>query len=63
MLIKDGENGFLVPVDNANEMAKRIRELIENEELQRSFSEEEIKINEKYNSAKIAEEWINYIIK
>lgn len=63
MLIKNGENGFLVPVDNANEMAKRIRKLIGNEDLQRSFSEEEIKINEKYNSAKIAEEWINYIIK
>lgn len=61
MFIESGKNGFLVPVNNKIEMANKLKKLIENENLQLSFSKEEIKINEKCNSKLIAEEWLKYV--
>lgn len=62
MLIENGKNGFLVPVNDKIQMANKLKEILENELLQEKFSKEELKVNEKYSSEKIAEEWISYII-
>lgn len=60
-LIVDGKNGFLVPVNNAAVLANKLIQLIQNKELQESFSKEAEKINETMNIQIIAKKWLNYL--
>lgn len=52
-MIRDGENGFLVPVANVDLFAKRIGQLINDEELRSKFSKNAKKEAEKYKIEKI----------
>ena len=62
-LIKDNINGFVVKVDDIKEMAKKIIEIIENEELQKQMSLNNLYVREDYSISKIGEEWKNVIDK
>ena len=48
-LIKDGQNGILVPVEDPEELAKAIKRLIENPELRSSFSESNYRLALRFN--------------
>ncbi len=52
-MIRDGENGFLVPVADVDLFAKRIGQLIDNKELRIKFSKNAKKEAEKYKIKKI----------
>jgi len=61
VLIKDGENGFLVPCGDTLALADRILELVQNKNVSGRFSKEGPKIAEKFSKEKIADMWEEYI--
>ncbi len=52
MIIRDGENGFLVPVNDAQMMAERVKQLIKDPEFRRRLSAVD---TDKYDSRKVAQ--------
>lgn len=60
-LIKDGINGLLTPVGDAQKMAERIIQLIEDEELKVSIGRRAVEIREMLDEEKIAGMWNSYI--
>lgn len=56
-IISDGENGFLVPVNNADSLAEKMLELVKNEELQKEFSKKARESAERFKPEKIFLEW------
>jgi glycosyltransferase involved in cell wall biosynthesis len=48
-LVKDGENGILVPVRDSEKLAKSIKKLIESPELRRSFGESNYRLAIQFN--------------
>ena len=61
MIIKDHENGILVPVGDKVSLAKAMVELIENPLLADKLSENALLIREKLSAKKIAETWSNIL--
>jgi len=61
MIIRDGENGFLVPVGDKDALADRIIRLIEDKELAASFSKEAAKVSEIAGPDIIFEKWRDYL--
>ena len=61
MVIRDGVNGMLVPVGDANAMYLKMRELINHPQMAASISKEAVSIRETLNAQKITEEWIRVI--
>lgn len=59
-IIKDGVNGFLVPVGDSASMAEKMKVLIDDCELQKSMSDEACKVKHLLNIDKISESWISY---
>lgn len=59
--IKDGENGYLVDVHDADTMAKRMCEVADNSELRHSMGEEAVKVYELLRADKISQEWVDYL--
>lgn len=57
MIIEDGVNGLLVPINNKKAMIDAINRLIENPEFANSLSKEAIKVREKLAQEKICKEW------
>ena len=57
-VIRDGENGFLVPLNNSDKMAERIVEIIENSGLREKLSHVDV---EKYNALDVAVDIANTI--
>ena len=60
-LITDGVNGLLTPIGNAEKMAERIIELIENDELKTSISDNAVKIRETHSEERIACMWNDFV--
>lgn len=60
-LIVNNENGILVSINNAVEMAQAIKNIIEDETFAKKIGFEASRIREKYNSKKIVSEWEKYI--
>jgi glycosyltransferase involved in cell wall biosynthesis len=48
-LVKDGENGILVPVKDSEKLAKSIKKLIDSPELRRSFAESNYRLAIQFN--------------
>lgn len=61
MVIRDGENGFLVPVGDADALADRVCRLIEDKELARRFGKEAEKVYDIANSKVVFEQWRDYL--
>lgn len=55
--ITSGENGFLVPVGDSDELYKRMKELIDSEELRMKFSENGRKVLRRFSRETICKEW------
>lgn len=63
LLIENGVNGFIVPKNDTEAIAKKIIELFSNKELREKFSKEATKITERFTEEKIAGQWLEYIHK
>ena len=57
MFIKNGVNGFLVPVGDFNKLAKAMEELASDDALIELFSSKSIKIKDKLNISLIVDKW------
>lgn len=60
-IIRDNMNGFIVKNRNKEEMANKIIDLIENEDVRIAMGQEALKDSREYNKDKIKEEWIKLI--
>ena len=61
MMIKDHENGILVPKGDKNAVYAAMKEIIENKELSQKLSENATKVKEDLEASKIANMWIEMI--
>jgi len=62
-LIQDGENGFLVPVDDQEQLSKRLQMLIDDTELQKQFSSGAMDATKDYNASIVTHKWEQTIAK
>jgi len=56
-IVRDGVNGFLIPPRNCREMAEKLGELMEKEELRKRFSENTALDMEKFSLEAIVDSW------
>jgi len=56
-LIDDGENGYLINVNDTSALTKKLNILMESEELQISFGQKAQKTVSKFNAINVAKEW------
>lgn len=61
MFINHNENGFLVEVNNSDDMANYMKKIIENSYLRDIFSKNAIKIKKELSSDKITKEWMKLL--
>lgn len=61
MLVKNGVNAYLTPVDDFNELARLMIFAIEHEEEGNGIRHEAVKIRERLDSNRIFSEWLGYI--
>lgn len=59
--IKDGENGLLVPIKNAEALCEAMKRVIEDEQLASKLSYKAAKLRESLSVKNIAEEWIKLL--
>lgn len=60
-MIRDGENGLLVPIMDENAMAEAICKLIEDKELAERLGKNAAKIAEAANGEAVFESWKHYL--
>lgn len=60
-IIENNKNGFLIPNRNKNDFIKKINEIIENPEKQKSFSENSLITANKFSKDNISEIWNKFI--
>ena len=60
-VIKNGENGLLVPVGDADAMAQAIKRIINDKELSAKLSDNAVKIREELSLPNIAKKWMELI--
>lgn len=60
-IIKDGVNGFLVPLGDTELLSEKINELIENPRLRLIFSKNSLKNAEQYREEKIKKKWLDLL--
>lgn len=61
MLIEDGENGFIVPVNQPEPLAQGMRRLLSDKELSDKFSKNAVTIREKASLDHIIDMWEEYL--
>lgn len=61
MVIRNGENGYLVPVKQAEEMAKAMCRVVEDEEHTLEMSQKAIKVRLTFSIQEIAKQWENVL--
>jgi len=62
-LIKDGINGFLIPVDDDKTLLRRIKYLIEDDKLRENMGREAMKVSEDLAPDIVNEKWEKYLLK
>ncbi len=60
-LIEDGTNGFITPRDDANSLAKKMLEIINNNELSEKFANNSIEKRKTHSSKTIFDNWERFI--
>ena len=60
-VIKDGENGLLVPVGDVDELAKAIKIVITDKEVSLKLSENAVKIKDELSLSNIARKWMELL--
>lgn len=63
MTIKDGENGFLVPVNNVEVMAEKMSAIADDTTLAQKFSSNGMSLRQKLSVSVISSQWLDYIDK
>lgn len=58
-VVKDGETGFLVPMDDEDAFVEKVCTLIENEDLRRTMGQAALKEVEQYRIEKIIQRWMD----
>ncbi|OJU35267.1 MAG: glycosyl transferase family 1 [Bacteroidales bacterium 45-6] len=58
-IISDGENGFLVPEGQIEQLAARIEELIENEELRKTMGQAARRASARFSEDVVMEQWLD----
>lgn len=61
LLIRDGVDGFLVPRGDAQAMAARMLQLLEDPQLCDRFSQEAARLEERFAGDVIARQWVEYL--
>ena len=61
-IIRNGINGYLVQVDNTREMALTIKQLLKDDDLQRSMLENNLLAREQYSVENIFKKWERYLL-
>ena len=61
MLVKHGQNGYLVPVGDIGKLAEMMCYAVEDEKQANKIRRESVKIRETLEEKKIAQRWIDYI--
>lgn len=56
-IINHGENGFLTPLENVEQLAEHIIKLIENEDLRKEFSQKAVISAQKFSLENIMQQW------
>lgn len=60
-LIKDGEDGFVVPMDDVDALISKLKMLIENKEMRLLFQSKASEIRDRQGIDTIVEEWLEFI--
>ncbi len=60
-MITSGENGLLVPMNDADSLAKAMRRIAEDKELSEKCSKNAAKIRKKLSTELIAKKWLEVI--
>ena len=60
-IIDDGVNGLLVAPENTNELGEKMLQLINDEDLRRSFSANSHKDLYRFEVAKVVNEWVTLL--
>lgn len=63
LCIQDGVNGLLTPVGDEKAFAGAMERIADSEETARQFSENAVKVREKYSAGTIAEKWLSVLKK
>ena len=63
MLIKDGVNGFLVPVNDEEKLSKTIEKVLSNDKIKKEISIKASKIKEMVSSEVVNTKWLKFIQK
>lgn len=61
-LIRDGVNGFLVPVEDVSTLARRMRELMSDESLRAQLGREAVRVRGRFAQDPIMREWERVIV-
>lgn len=60
-IIKDGENGFIIPVGDENALADRLVQLMDSEQLQSKYSNASSVVLDKFDKQKIFNLWLKLV--
>lgn len=60
--IQDGENGLLIPVGDEAALVKKLRFLLDNEEIANKIGENAAKVQEKYKDGTVIGEWVDFLL-
>lgn len=63
MMIKNNENGILVPVGDTKALYEGMKKIIEDKEFADKLSENAVKIREEYSLENICEQWLDFLEK
>lgn len=61
-LIKDGINGFLIPVGDEDALADRLRTLLKDEEMAKRIGKQAASLSKTYNPDNVNSEWLAYLL-
>lgn len=61
-LIRDGVNGYLIPVGDVDALAERLAEILSDENKAEQMSIESAKLLEQYHPEKVNESWMRYLL-
>ena len=60
-IIRNGENGLLVPNGDINALSEAMKKLMDDEILREKISEEALKVRDKYNIELVSKQWIDLL--
>ena len=56
--IRDGENAFLIPVNDEEQLLNRFEKIVTDKALQKKFSENSVKVRSDYSEEAISKRWL-----